>query len=402
MSSKEEKKPDAPISNPKQPQQDSSKSTSTETSKTSSTTTTSSPSSKSTSSTQESSTTSSTQESSSTTSNPLPNLYDRFVTSFEKALSQVENEESADKKPEGGLNSFSLEGIAEYIQKYQPKNVIFLVGAGISTSAGIPDFRTPGTGLYDNIQKYHLSAPEEIFSIQLFRRDPVPFFDLAKNLFMTDVKPTPAHYFMRLMVEKGHVRRIYTQNIDILEYLSGTPADKIVTAHGSHYTSTCQKCKQTYDQEWFANHLRFGKELVAHCDKCKTGVVKPDIVFFGESLPKRFHQHVTQDFEKCDLLIIMGTSLVVYPVAGLIDEVKPHVPRLLINLEPVGKGVLRYNNKALNKRDVFYEGSADDGVKKLADLLGWKPELDQMIQHEWKKLDEEFAEIKKKIATKKE
>uniref|UniRef100_A0AC34F9Q5 Deacetylase sirtuin-type domain-containing protein n=1 Tax=Panagrolaimus sp. ES5 TaxID=591445 RepID=A0AC34F9Q5_9BILA len=331
------------------------------------------------------------KETESSTTNPLPNLYDRFVSSFEKALSQAEKE--GEKKPEGGLNSFTLEGIAEYIQKYQPKNVIFLVGAGISTSAGIPDFRTPGTGLYDNIQKYNLSCPEEIFSIQLFRRDPVPFFDLAKNLFMSDVKPTPAHYFMRLMAEKGHVRRIYTQNIDILEYLSGTPADKIVTAHGSHYTSTCQKCKQTYNQEWFANHLRFSKELVAHCDKCKSGVVKPDIVFFGENLPKRFHQHVKKDFEVCDLLIIMGTSLVVYPVAGLIDDVKPHIPRLLINLEPVGKGVLR---------DVFYEGSADDGVKKLTDLLGWKPELDQMIEHEWKKLDKEFDEIKKKIGTKKD
>uniref|UniRef100_A0A7E4UTU6 NAD-dependent protein deacetylase n=1 Tax=Panagrellus redivivus TaxID=6233 RepID=A0A7E4UTU6_PANRE len=297
----------------------------------------------------------------------------------------------------GCLKSFSIDGIADYIQKYNPKNIIFMVGAGISTSAGIPDFRTPGTGLYDNLAKYNLPAPELIFSIDLFRENPIPFFDLAKDLFMSDAKPTLAHYFMRLMTEKGHVRRIYTQNIDTLEYMAGTPPDKVITAHGSHYSNTCQKCRAKYDQQWMIDHFYRAQDLVATCTKCK-GVVKPDIVFFGENLPLAFYQNVGTDFDACDLLIIMGTSLVVYPVAGIVDSVKSHTPRLLINLEPAGAKHLRYHKKHGNKRDVFYQSSADDGCRKLAELLGYLPELEQLMAHEIKKLDQQRKEKPKKLA----
>lgn len=113
-----------------------------------------------------------------------------------------------------------------------------------------------------------------------------------------------------MLVEKGHVLRIYTQNIDMLEHLAGIDPDKIINAHGCHKTNTCLSCKVVYDQEYIeglsdkyvlmfiifmlSDHLRFGKQIVAYCKSCKNGVVKPDITFFGEDLPKIFHDKLEE------------------------------------------------------------------------------------------------------------
>ncbi|VDK21871.1 unnamed protein product, partial [Anisakis simplex] len=119
-----------------------------------------------------------------------------------------------------------------------------------------------------------------------------------------------------MLDEKGLLLRCYTQNIDSLEYVANINSDKLVYAHGSHHTSTCLKCRQKYDLKWITDKISDKNTLVAKCDKCN-GIVKPDIVFFGENLPKRFFKCAVSDFPKCDLLIIMGTSLVVQPFAGL-------------------------------------------------------------------------------------
>ncbi|PIO63904.1 transcriptional regulator, Sir2 family, partial [Teladorsagia circumcincta] len=128
--------------------------------------------------------------------------------------------------------------------------------------------------------------------------------------------------------------------------------------------------------------------LVPRCDKCE-GVVKPDIIFFGENLPKRFFQCAISDFPKCDLLLIMGTSLVVQPFASMVNEVSEDVPRLLINKEQAGRaGIVEramgiqglcYGTKE-NRRDVFWSGTCDDGCRRLAELLDWEHELDQLVQ----------------------
>jgi NAD-dependent SIR2 family protein deacetylase len=89
--------------------------------------------------------------------------------------------------------------------------------AGISVSAGIPDFRSPGTGLYDNLAKYNLPEPTAVFDINYFRENPAPFYQLAKELFPGQYKPTPTHLFIRLLHDKGLLRRCFTQNIDSLE-----------------------------------------------------------------------------------------------------------------------------------------------------------------------------------------
>ncbi|VDK66276.1 unnamed protein product [Onchocerca ochengi] len=316
------------------------------------------------------------------------------------------------------LSSLTMEGVAEYI-KSEAKNIIVLTGAGISTSAGVPDFRSPGllilfcdivhkcnacTGLYDNVSQYNLPDPMAIFDISYFKKHPEPFYKLAKDLFPSHLKPTPCHYLIRLMDEKGLLLRWYTQNIDSLEFVTGINEEKLVTAHGCHHTSTCLSCRAKFDLNWIMNKVFVENVKVAYCDKCG-GIVKPDIVFFGENLPPRFFTYSIRDFPKCDLLIIMGTSLVVHPFAGLVDEVNDDVPRLLINLTEAGRNMSSFfpygGNSGLcyhsedNYRDVFWQGKTDDGAWKLAELLGWKTELENLIEVELKKIDEKEEKDKK-------
>ncbi|GMR36143.1 hypothetical protein PMAYCL1PPCAC_06338, partial [Pristionchus mayeri] len=318
-----------------------------------------------------------------------------MVESLGQTLKEVASESIRCSSP---LKTLDLDGIAEYIKTKKPKNIIVMTGAGISTAAGIPDFRTPGSGLYSNLAEYDLEDPQDIFCMDFFRENPKPFFKLAKALFPKNIKPTPAHYFVRLLEKKGLLLRWFTQNIDSLELLVGVNKEKVMAAHGSHASSTCLKCKKKYDLAWITKHLEDPSKLVPYCEKADCdGVVKPDIIFFSEALPRDFFKRIVEDFPCCDLLIVMGTSLVVQPFASLVDEVDSEIPRLLINREPAGpfRGPIeggrttRSSKKALeacyglgikqSNRDVFHRGDCDDGVLALAEKLGWDEELEQMI-----------------------
>lgn len=305
-----------------------------------------------------------------------------------------------DEPQEKVLSELSLEGIGEYMKSDKCQNVIAMVGAGISTSAGIPDFRSPGSGLYDNLEKYNLPTPECVFDISFFKENPKPFYQLAKELFPGKFKPTPCHYFLKLLEEKGLLLRLYSQNIDTLERIAGISGDKLIEAHGTFFTSHCvsSKCKEEYSLEYMKEKI-FKDELPV----CKCGSsIKPDIVFFGENLPEKFFKNHKEDFPKCDLLIIIGTSLTVQPFAGLVDEVSFTTPRLLINKEKCGQSsqfsrLLGYCegldfDSENNIRDVAYEGLCDDGCKALAEVLGWGDELKTLIEREHSKIDGEELE----------
>lgn len=151
-----------------------------------------------------------------------------------KENENVENQKQMEEKENIDTNQNSLQCLVEKIKNNQFKNIIVMVGAGISVSCGIPDFRTKGTGLYDNLQKYNLTKPEDIFEINFFRNNPKPFNILAKELFPStnsSIKPSPTHYFIKLLYEKNLLLRCFTQNIDGLEYIAGIPDEKIVQAH---------------------------------------------------------------------------------------------------------------------------------------------------------------------------
>jgi len=292
------------------------------------------------------------------------------------------------------LETTDLAGVAKYIKEGHAKNVIVMCGAGISVSAGIPDFRTPGTGLYYNLQKYHLQDPQDVFDLDFFQHNPKPFYEVAKGIYPDKYHPTKTHYFIRLLAKHGLLLRDFTQNIDTLELVAGIPRDKIVFSHGSFAKSHCVGCKKEHSYEFVRDKVFADQEAI--CPECGS-YVKPDIVFFGERLPDDFFKKREEDFPKCDLLIVMGTSLFVQPFASLIHDVAPEVPRLLINREVVGdKAALpedasyysRYcyrQNTAFafddpeNRRDALYKGSCDDAVQELADALGWGLELQEMF-----------------------
>ncbi|XP_053368510.1 NAD-dependent protein deacetylase sirtuin-3, mitochondrial [Clarias gariepinus] len=271
----------------------------------------------------------------------------------------------------GAEQKMTLEDIAKGIKEREYKRIVVMAGAGISTPSGIPDFRSPGSGLYDNLQKYNLPYPEAIFEINYFHYNPRPFFALAKELYPGNYRPNLTHYFIRLLHDKGQLLRMYTQNIDGLERMSGIPAKKLVEAHGTFVTATCTVCRREYQGEDLRSDVLEG--TVPHCSHCK-GVIKPDVVFFGEELPQHFFLYLT-DFPLADLLIVMGTSLEVEPFASLSGAVRGSVSRLLINRDLVGpfvSGVSRHT-------DVAELGDVVSGVRKLADALDWMPELEALM-----------------------
>ncbi|XP_065057619.1 NAD-dependent protein deacetylase sirtuin-2-like [Rhopilema esculentum] len=307
---------------------------------------------------------------------------------------------SADDEPkrEPVIEEFTLNGIAKYIKEGKCKNIIVMTGAGISTSAGIPDFRSPGTGLYDNLAKYELPRPESIFDIHYFKEKPEPFFMLARELFPGNYKPTPGHYFIKLLEEKKLLLRNFTQNIDGLELVAGVSSDRVIAAHGTFHTAHCLACHREYSQDWEKEQIFKGG--IPKCEDCD-GVVKPDIVFFGESLPSKFFSHMSSDFPTCDLLIVMGTSLVVQPFASLIDRVPKETPRLLINKEKCGMGGMfggfDFDSQSVY-RDVAHLSTCDDGCMELADLLGWKDDLKKLIAEGEIEYQEKFKKPMESVA----
>ncbi|XP_069558083.1 NAD-dependent protein deacetylase sirtuin-3 isoform X2 [Brachyistius frenatus] len=267
----------------------------------------------------------------------------------------------------GGLAS-----VARLVKLGRCENVVVVAGAGISTASGIPDFRTPGTGLYANLEKYNIPYPEAIFNIDCFSNDPQPFFSLARALYPGSHRPNYIHYFIRMLHRKGLLLRMYTQNIDGLEKLCGIPDDKLVEAHGSFATASCHLCYTPYPAE----EAKFAimNDVVPTCTFC-AATVKPDVVFFGEDLPQKYFLH-SKDFPKADLLIIMGTSLQIEPFASLVNTVRSTVPRLLLNRHAVGP----FEKVPLRRGDHMELGDLEDTVRRFAEILGWDSEIQELMR----------------------
>jgi NAD-dependent histone deacetylase SIR2 len=287
-----------------------------------------------------------------------------------------------DSTPPVSLEARTLEGLAKYIKDGGAQKIVVMSGAGISTSAGIPDFRSPETGLYANLARLNLPFAEAVFSIDYFRQKPEPFYELASELYPGKFRPTITHSFITLLYTKGLLLKHFTQNIDCLDREAGLPGKFTVEAHGSFATQRCIDCKLEYPDDEMLEKVQ--KKEIPRCkNKSCNGLVKPDIVFFGEQLPAEFFANRTLPGE-ADLCIVMGTSLTVQPFASLPSLVQEHVPRVLINLEQVG-------NLGMRADDVLLLEDCDSGVRKLAEACGWLEELEEM----W-----EETGIKFKIASK--
>jgi NAD+-dependent protein deacetylase SIR2 len=280
------------------------------------------------------------------------------------------NEESTpidESVPAETLKARTLEALADYIKSGKANKIVVMTGAGISTSAGIPDFRSPDTGLYANLARLNLPYAEAVFDIGYFKENPEPFYTLAHELYPGKYRPTITHSFIRLLHDKGLLLKLFTQNIDCLEREAGVPDDKIVEAHGSFARQSCIECKQPYPEEDIKRHI--AHKEIPRCHECK-GLVKPEIVFFGEQLPAEFFRNRDLPMQS-DLCIVMGTSLTVQPFASLPGMARSWTPRLLINKERVG-------GLGSGADDVLLLGDCDDGVRKLAKACGWLDDLEKL------------------------
>lgn len=189
-------------------------------------------------------------------------------------------------------------------------NIVFFGGAGISTASGIPDFRS-SNGLYSKKLNRNFT-PEQAVSRSFFMDYPEEFFDFyKKNLVYPDAKPNDCHIALAKLEEMGKLKAVVTQNIDGLHQAAGS---KIVyELHGSVLRNYCMKCHAFYDAEYV-----LAANGIPRCEKCG-GVVKPDVVLYEEGLDNQIISGAIHAIAKADTLIIGGTSLVVYPAAGLID-----------------------------------------------------------------------------------
>ena len=244
------------------------------------------------------------------------------------------------------------------------QNIIFMVGAGISTTAGIPDFRSE-TGLFKQLQdKYGMKSPEEFFMKKTFLEKPELFYEFCKIFDLSAVKPTLTHKFMNYLVMKNIVKYVFTQNIDGLELKAKIPEDKIVFAHGTFTQGHCPQCKINID----INKINKGIEegTVVKCEICG-GPCKPNIVFYGEDLGDRFYEKI-QESGEFDLVFIMGTSLQVNPFASIPKLMTTPSWKVVFNRDKVGRFLYDF----LFSNTLFIQGTTDDLVKKFlndVDLL---------------------------------
>lgn len=217
--------------------------------------------------------------------------------------------------------------------------IIVLLGAGISTNAGIPDFRGP-EGLYRTNEGSEAEL-ENMLTLSYFKEHPEFLIDFNNIFFSKTYEPTFSHMALSQLCKAGKITRIYTQNIDGLEEKAGIPEDKIIYCHGNLKTAKCCECGKQYDIEMAKsinkceNHIKVSRkhnkgrgeiEIICH------NYIQPNIVLYGQNLSDKYYDSVKKDFtrQNCDCILIVGTSLKVFPVALLKDKLKK-VPHIYVN-----------------------------------------------------------------------
>ncbi|CAE6418336.1 unnamed protein product [Rhizoctonia solani] len=286
------------------------------------------------------------------------------------------------------------EDVVELIKK--SKSIIVLTGAGISVSCGIPDFRS-SSGIYAQINEgnnYELEDPQQMFDIDYFREKPSVFYSFASQIYPSNFIPSPCHRFIRLLENRDILLRNYTQNIDTLETEVGVT--RVLQCHGSFATATCIECKTKVNgsllkEDIFAQRIPLCKICNKPTPSAKgkpkskkkdvwnpkqkdadddmdiptpalpKGIMKPDIVFFGEPLNDEFDHCLFSDRDSVDLLLVIGTSLKVAPVSEILTHIPHSVPQVLINKTPITH---------VNP-DVVLLGDADRVIEYLCDKLIW-------------------------------
>jgi NAD-dependent deacetylase len=234
------------------------------------------------------------------------------------------------------------------------ERAVVLTGAGVSVPSGIPDFRSPGTGLWEKVD------PMEVAHIDAFRRDPDRFWRFYGQRFasLIDRRPNPAHEAVAELELRGLIRGVITQNIDRLHRLAGS--ERVVEVHGSIDWSVCLECGGRVPLERIVRHLQSSDEA-PECEAC-VSALKPDVVLFGELLPPAAMAEAQALAADADLMVCIGSSLEVYPVAGLPSVTRGAGGRLAL----VTQGATPYDGEA----DVKLDGDVVDELRALMAALG--------------------------------
>ncbi len=256
------------------------------------------------------------------------------------------------------------EECAELIRR--SPSVVALTGAGISTAAGIPDFRGP-KGLYVT-RRYD---PDTVFNIVHFRKDPRPFYEFTRDFatMLKDIRPTFTHRFLSVLEEKGILKGVITQNIDALHHHAGSR--NVIELHGSYWSASCTQCAdysvEGKSYEWWIEAIRNSPySPVLTCPHCE-GVIKPDVVFFGEAV--RDFEKAATITEQCGLLLVLGSSLEVYPASML-----PRMTNAAVVVVNIGQVRLP---PAANRW--FVEADLDTYFLRVARFLGFDADIQQPL-----------------------
>jgi len=227
-------------------------------------------------------------------------------------------------------------------------NTVAVTGAGISTEAGIPDFRGE-KGIYRTLGENKVMS---LLNISTFRKKPKEFYEFYRNyMMMPPVKPSRAHYLLAAMERKGFIKAIVTQNIDNLHQEAGSR--RVIAIHGNAGRFICTGCYSTAD----ADYVRSYPETVPQCPQCG-GILKPDVVLFGE--PIQNHRQARDTILSAQLLIVIGSSLTVYPLAGFVEGYCSSGKKLII----INKGRTALDHAAAIKLETKRSGDALDGIYK--------------------------------------
>lgn len=235
------------------------------------------------------------------------------------------------------------------------KKTMVLTGAGISTESGIPDFRSPGTGLWEKMD------PMEALSTRVLYNEPEKFYRIGFKILMSmqDANPNEAHYILSEMEEKGIISGIITQNIDNLHHKAGS---KIVyEVHGQIRSGSCINCGKKVDMRILAEKVN-QKQIPPRCDTCN-GILRPDVVMFGDPMPHDF-EIAWREAESCDLLLVIGSSLTVSPVN--------YLPGLTKHLIIINKSETPYDVKA----DVVIRERAGLALRNIWDIIKFDKKFD--------------------------
>ncbi|MGN6557187.1 MAG: SIR2 family NAD-dependent protein deacylase [Solirubrobacterales bacterium] len=249
------------------------------------------------------------------------------------------------------VTTYEVERLAELLGR--SRRAVALTGAGVSVPSGIPDFRTPETGLWAKVD------PMEVAHIGVFEREPERFWSYYRPRFQAlgDKEPNRAHEALAELERQGMIEGVITQNIDRLHRAAGS--ENVIEVHGSIETSSCMACGTSFGLDEVDD--LFDERGVAICADCG-GAVKPDVVLFGELLPEEAMARATELAEGADLMLCVGSSLAVHPVAGL--------PQLTLSrggsVAIVTKGETPYDRDA----ELKLEGEVDEELAALVAALG--------------------------------